>query len=328
MEILITGGTGSLGLTLTSRLIESGHSVRILSRNPLKQLRFSHLFPGVKLFLSDICDFNTLCRAADGCDAVVHAAALKHVSEGQRAPVEYVRVNVSGTLSVACAVVEMKVPQALLISTDKAVEPINLYGKTKAVAEDLWLAHRRDYSPQFGVLRYGNVIDSEGSVLLVWAERAMRGQPLVVRLPEPTRYLFTSETASRLAHDLITGQFLPPIAIPSDLRSFSLTDLAAAIQDPEKWIEAPLMPGEKRHESLVARDEMAVEFVNGDFFQIKKDLDWGEGMRRSSSEDARRVSAEEVLKEAIGAMQWRSSRKLAQTGEYLNFLSGRITASP
>ena len=268
MKILVTGGTGSLGTALVPRLIENGNNVTVLSRDPHKQHALRLIAPRANFILGDVADMRTAMKATKGIEVVVHAAALKHVDIGELSPEEYTRVNVLGSINIAEACRENGVRQAILISSDKAVEPINLYGKTKAIAEDVFT------NSGFNALRYGNVVSSRGSFLNV-SEKALEDKrKIVVRSPSPTRFLLNMNAAIDLIYAVQEGLTNHSISrgsvcIPSHMSAFSIMDVALMFFRDEEIELKPLLPGEKRHEILLANSE-SVDFVHGAVAQISK----------------------------------------------------------
>lgn len=249
--------------------------------------------------MTDICEYDKVMMACKGQDALVHAAALKIVSVGERAPWEYLRVNVIGTETVIRAWGETHASdenffaRALFISSDKAVEALNLYGRCKAVASNLWRASRGC------VLRYGNVVSSRGTFLHKWREAVERGEAITVREPEPTRFFLTMPAAIALVEDALRLAPDNPgsLFVPRNLRAFSVWDVARETGAMLSY--EPLLPGEKQHEILLASGERAEPMD-----RLLARVEAGYGFDRSGycSETAPRMSGREVL-EAVG---WKS----------------------
>lgn len=262
---LITGITGSFGQAMTRYLLQHTRAtIRGLSRDELKQAQMRETFADdlgrLTLMLGDVRDRDRLQLALRGVDCVFHAAALKHVPLGERDPAEFIRTNIQGTEHVIRACIDQHVQQAILLSTDKAVAPINLYGCTKAVAERLWL-RANGYAPHgtaFAALRYGNVTGSRGSVFGVWARALAEGRPLPLTDPAMTRFWITLDEAVQFAAFAAAqaprGWLLVPV-----LPAYTLPDLAHAVTGDA----APAMqtlgirPGEKLHEALMTAQEGA-----------------------------------------------------------------------
>lgn len=248
MRILITGGTGSLGRVLTKHFYDQGHEVVVYSRDPHKQLLLKRELgenaSSVSFVLGDVCDWEKVLYACENTDYVVHSAALKHVNLGEQHVEEYIRVNVNGTLSVAKACYQAGVRGALMISTDKSVSPINLYGKTKAVAEDIFLSFG------YSALRYGNVVSSDGSIFKEWYLNTPKR--VVLRAPLPTRFFLTMEKAISLVDDAmsVSGN---DVYIPLGLSAVDVISVVMALGI--DYDTEPLLPGEKQHEALLSKHE-------------------------------------------------------------------------
>ena len=255
-NVLITGGTGSLGSQLIPAFLAEGYFVSIVSRDPHKQAIQQAKYPDVRYILADIRDRETMLRACEIQDIVVHAAALKRIERGDTDTREYHSVNVGGTLNVAEACRITGVEKAVFIGSDKLVESVNLYGMTKAIGEKIWLAENTPYrATQFSALRYGNVVESNGSVYHIWQRRIEQGLPIVVRTPEPTRFFLSLDNA--VSYVLFTIKHMQggEIFVPASVKAFSLWELARAMQPQAEWQYAPLLPTEKQHEILVAHTE-------------------------------------------------------------------------
>lgn len=262
--VLITGVTGSFGQAMLRRLLATTEwTIRGLSRSELLQhtLRAS-LTPEeasrVRLFLGDVRDLPRLRLAFAGVQTVFHAAALKHVPAGEYDPSEFVATNILGTQNVITACVEHQVARAVLLSTDKSVAPVNLYGTTKATAERLWI-RANSYSPEasgtaFMAVRYGNVTKSRGSVLDVWERQRAGGQPLTLTDPAMTRFWITLDDAVTLALWTATAGERGYLYVPK-LPAYKVRDLAEACYPGVPQAVTGIRPGEKLHEELLARGE-------------------------------------------------------------------------
>lgn len=310
MKILITGGTGSLGSALVKKWYNEGHTLTVTS-NELHQLAkmekqfpvFSkRKFPNIIFKIADICDYDQMAYLCKGQDLLIHAAALKHVGLGERNIDEYIRVNINGTLTIARAwanthgepsPVDALRPQsprrAILISSDKAVAPLNHYGGTKFMAEKLFLN-------QFGytVLRYGNVCDSQGSFWHIWNNEIANFKPITVRLPEPTRFFLKLSDGIKLVEDTIIQQS-NGLFVPYAFSSISIAEVADKMS--KSIIRTDLGLGEKQHEILLAEDEFAVRVSDN----LGKVVNRGYkdeilDRRLFSSETADRISASAFIK--------------------------------
>ncbi len=290
-RILITGGTGSLGVNLVEFFTGKDWDVSVLSRDGQKQEDLRKKYPMVHFYLSDICAYDKVFEAVDGNDYVVHAAAQKVVSAGERSTEEFIRTNIVGSETVARACNNAHVPIALLVSSDKACSPLNLYGRTKAVAEDIF----NNYG--YSALRYGNVISSRGSFLNHWKDLVSRGEQITIRYPYPTRFILPMQRAVSLVDDALKLSVRDgEIFIPHSLKAFSVHDVAKLISSDREILQEKLLPGEKRHEILLADGEQG-DVVSNFLCEIRKG--YGGTLRQSdfSSNTAQRLKPLEVLKE-------------------------------
>lgn len=260
--ILITGGTGSFGKRCCLELLKNGSPAKIiiLSRDELKQhdMATSPEFSGDKIryFIGDVRDKDRLARAMTDVDYVIHAAALKQVPAAEYNPHEFIKTNINGAMNVVDAAIATGVKKVIALSTDKAVNPINLYGATKLCSDKVFIS-ANNYSgkkgTRFSVVRYGNVIGSRGSVIPLFLKQRGEGT-LTITKPEMTRFVITLGAgvafALRSLEDMVGGEiFIPKIP------SCSLGDLAKAVAPDAKIKVIGLRPGEKLHEAMVPEDE-------------------------------------------------------------------------
>lgn len=259
-SILITGGTGSLGNALVEVLDGLAEVSRIVvySRDEWKQAQMAERFPPfgkVRYMLGDVRDPERLRQAMVGIDTVIHAAALKRVDSTSYNPTEIVKTNVVGTMNVIDAAAG-KADRVLAISSDKAVEPTNIYGASKMMAEHFAVNSNSFCYPQktmVSVARYGNVLGSRGSLVHVFKKALAENQPLPVTDPNCTRFSITLKNAAYFVLSSIHTMRGGEIFIPK-LKSVRLSDFAAAMSD--KWEVVGLRPGgEKLHETLVSKGE-------------------------------------------------------------------------
>jgi UDP-N-acetylglucosamine 4,6-dehydratase len=292
-----------LGSVLAQTLSKQGHDISILSRDPHKQLALKPLLPKTtRYFLADICNHDAVREACRGQDVVVHAAAVKHVPVGEQFPCEFVRVNIDGTRVVANACREEGVGKALLISSDKSPNAENLYGATKRCAESIWLASDTNHH-HFAALRYGNVVNSRGSVWHVWRDKVAQGLPIQVREPEPTRFILTVDEAIGLVQSALTAMSSHHkcIFVPSNVPAFSLWDLAREVQpDGNYWQVTHLEQGEKQHEVMLSGGEYATRVNNllwrtCEYYRMST-----EDRKQFCSETAWRLSGKDVVKKLDG----------------------------
>src|SRR3990170_7333898 len=248
-KILITGGTGSLGSQLTQFYVNRGADVTVFSRDPHKQIALKEKVPNARYVLGDICDFGGLRDVIEGQDVVIHTAALKQVHVGEKQVNEFIRININGSMNVAAACKDASVPFALLISTDKAVEALNLYGRTKAVAESIFTSYG------YSVVRYGNVVtESRGNFIEIWKKQFISSGKITLRVPDPTRFFLTMDNAIDLVLDAIRVASMGHVFIPYSLSSFNISSIAEALNINNYEYE-PLISGEKQHEVLLSQHE-------------------------------------------------------------------------
>jgi len=261
--ILITGGTGSFGRKFTQRILRNykPKKVIIFSRDEFKQYEMSEVFPTdkypIRYFLGDIRDAARLNRAFEGVNTVVHAAALKQVPALEYNPMEAVKTNVLGADNIVEAAIDQGVEKVVALSTDKASNPINLYGATKLAAEKVFVA-ANGYAAgrvKFCVVRYGNVMGSRGSVIPFFTSLKQRGiKEFPITDERMTRFWITLQGSVDLVMKALEygvgGECFVPI-IPS----MKITDLAKAIDPEAKFKIIGIRPGEKLHESLISEDE-------------------------------------------------------------------------
>lgn len=250
-KILITGGTGSLGNALIPKLSEY-NKIIVFSRDEYKQhimaQKFSSL-PNIRFLIGDVRDLDRLKQAMRGVDIVVHAAALKHIPTAEYNPTEAIKTNIDGTRNVVDACIECEVKRAVFTSTDKAVAPINLYGSTKLTGEKLWLAANSYCKTAFRVVRYGNVLNSRGSVIELFMKLKEKGiREFPITDVNMTRFWITLDEAACLVVQAIINDS-PYIHIP-DIPSMKITDVARAIDPDCTFKEIGIREGEKLHESL------------------------------------------------------------------------------
>jgi len=262
--ILITGGTGSFGKRCCRELLQAASPAKVIvfSRDEHKQSEmaehpdFRSSERALRFFLGDVRDKERLQRAMTGVDYVVHAAALKQVPAAEYNPHEFIKTNINGAMNVVDAALAANVKRVVALSTDKAVNPINLYGATKLCSDKIFIA-ANSYSGQrgcrFSVARYGNVLGSRGSVVPLFIKQRENGK-LTITKPEMTRFLISIGEGVAFAlkglRDMQGGEIFVP-----KLPSFSLADLAEAVAPGCETQVMGLRPGEKLHEVLIPSDE-------------------------------------------------------------------------
>jgi len=281
--ILVTGGTGSFGSACVRRLL-AGHDpakVIVFSRDEWKQseldARLGH-DERLRCFLGDVRDRDRLQRAFAGVDVVVHAAALKQVPTLEYNPFEAVKTNIYGAQNVFDAAIDNGVERVVALSTDKASSPINLYGATKLVSDKLFVdanAYSARGETSFAVVRYGNVVNSRGSVIPLFRRLAADGV-LPLTDERMTRFLITVEESV----DFVLGRLLDmcggELFVPK-LPSVRIRDLAAAIAPEAEIRVVGIRPGEKLHEELVSTDDARRTRDARDFYVLEPESEWWHG---------------------------------------------------
>jgi UDP-glucose 4-epimerase len=278
--LLITGGTGSFGNTVLKRFLATDvKEIRVFSRDEKKQedMRIELGNDKVKFYIGDVRSYESLTQAMVGVDYVFHAAALKQVPSCEFYPMEAVRTNVLGTENVLNAAIASGVKRVVVLSTDKAVYPINAMGISKAMAEKLMVARSRmipDSGPVICATRYGNVMASRGSVIPLFVNQLRAGQPLTLTDPKMTRFLMSLEDSVDLVLHAFEHAQQGDIFIQKSPAS-TVADLAQALQE-LFGRQAPVniigtRHGEKLYESLISREEMAKAEDMGRYYRIPAD---------------------------------------------------------
>ena len=278
--LLITGGTGSFGNTVLTRLLDSELAeIRVFSRDEKKQedMRLKHNSDKLKFYIGDVREYDSVHDALHGVDFVFHAAALKQVPSCEFYPMEAVRTNVLGAENVMRAAIAQSVSRCVLLSTDKAVYPINAMGISKALMEKLMVAKSRLCDPNKTVLcatRYGNVMASRGSVIPLFLEQLQQGKPLTVTDPNMTRFLMSLEESVDLVLYAF-GHAKPGDIFVQKAPASTVGDLAQAMvslfANKSEVKVIGTRHGEKLYESLVSREEMARAEDLGDYYRIPAD---------------------------------------------------------
>ncbi|MBU1121686.1 MAG: UDP-N-acetylglucosamine 4,6-dehydratase (inverting) [Candidatus Omnitrophica bacterium] len=275
-RVLITGGTGSFGKKFTDVLFKKykPKKVIILSRDEYKQYQMAKSFPPTKYpiryFLGDIRDKNRLYRAFEEADYVIHAAALKQVPALEYNPGEAVKTNIEGAANIVDAAIDVGVKKVIALSTDKAVNPINLYGATKLVAEKIFIAANAYAGARvkFSVVRYGNVIGSRGSVIPFFLNLKKQGiKEFPLTDERMTRFWITLEQGIDLVLKALGDSMGGEIFIPR-IPSMRIVDLAKAIDPLCEFKTVGIRAGEKIHETLVSEDEARKAKIFNDAYII------------------------------------------------------------
>ena len=318
--LLITGGTGSFGKKCTQIILESYQPKKLIifSRDELKQFEMSQRwsmkkYPCIRYFIGDVRDRVRLIRAFLDVDYVIHAAALKQVPAAEYNPAEAIKTNILGAMNVIDAALQNNVKRVIALSTDKACNPINLYGATKLCADKLFLAGNvyrgMKRETTFNVVRYGNVLGSRGSVVPFFKERSKTGV-LPITDPQMTRYWITLDQAVHFVLQVLELNAKGAVFVPK-IPSMKITDLATAIAPECKQEIVGIRPGEKIHETLVGEDEgrNAIEFkdcfvVRHDHLEIDTSIlgnggkPCGEGFKYTSDNNPQKLTVSQ-LKEIL-----------------------------
>jgi UDP-N-acetylglucosamine 4,6-dehydratase len=293
-SILITGGTGSFGKKAVELILKSYKPKRLIvfSRDELKQFEMSQTFsitdyPCMRYFIGDVRDVERLHRAFQGVDYVIHAAALKQVPAAEYNPFEAIKTNILGAQNVINVAIDQGVSRVIALSTDKAANPINLYGATKLCSDKLFIAGNayvgRD-ATTFSVVRYGNVAGSRGSVIPFFLKQKETGV-LPITDPRMTRFWITLRQGAEfvlwaLEHMCGGELFVPKIP------SMNIMDLARALAPECETKIVGIRPGEKIHELMIPQDESRKTLEFDSFFVIQPDFQywsrrcsWGDGSK-------------------------------------------------
>ena len=276
-SILITGGTGSLGKALTKRIFNTNPNVKrlvIFSRDEQKQFLMAQdypveKFPAIRFFIGDVRDRERLIRAMDGIDYVIHAAAMKHVHLAEYNPSECVKTNVNGAENVIHACLETNVKRVVALSTDKACAPINLYGATKLTSDKLFVAAngiKGNRDIRFSVVRYGNVMGSNGSVIPFFIKKRAEGFLPITDL-NMTRFNISLSGGVDMVLHALEHAWGGEIFVPK-IPSYKITDVAKAIAPNIEHREVGIRPGEKLHEAMITSSDSYNTYDLGKYYTI------------------------------------------------------------
>jgi UDP-N-acetylglucosamine 4,6-dehydratase/5-epimerase len=317
MTVLITGGTGSFGRKFCEIVLKNHRPKKLIifSRDELKQYEMAKVFnrPEIRYFIGDVRDRNRLQRAFHGVNVIVHAAALKQVPAAEYNPIEAIHTNIIGAENVINAAIDAHVEKVIALSTDKAANPINLYGATKLCADKLFVAgnaYSSSAGTHFSVVRYGNVVGSRGSVIPFFMECKKNGvMPITdermtrfwITLPQGVEFVFK-------CLDIMNGSeiFIPKIP------SMKVVDLARAIGPECKMQIVGIRPGEKIHETLVPHDEARNTLEREDMYIIRPQYPWQE--KREPSKGERPVSEDFVYSSDNNTMRLNADQLKAMIG--------------
>lgn len=273
-SILITGGTGSFGNTFVPMTLAKYNPKRLViySRDEMKQWEMAQRFEGdsrVRFFIGDVRDKDRIARALDGIDYVVHAAATKIVPTAEYNPFECVKTNINGAMNLIDACIDRGVKRVVALSTDKASNPINLYGATKLASDKLFIAgnaYAGTHNSRFAVVRYGNVMGSRGSVIPFFMSLAHTGM-LPITDTRMTRFMITLEQGVELvwhAFDDMQGGEIYVKKIPS----MTIMDIAKAVAPEAKHKIIGIRPGEKIHEQMIGLEDALYTYEYETYYKI------------------------------------------------------------
>ena len=275
--VLLTGGTGSFGRKFVEIVLKeyAPKKLIVFSRDELKQHEMAQVFnpasyPCMRYFIGDVRDRDRLYRALDGVEIVVHAAALKQVPAAEYNPMEAVKTNIMGAANVIDAAIDRQVARVVALSTDKAANPINLYGATKLCSDKLFVsanAYSGSHQTRFSVVRYGNVVGSRGSVIPMFLKMRDQGV-LKITDARMTRFWITLEHGVRFVLAALANMHGGEIFVPK-IPSMNIMDLAAAIAPGCRTELIGIRPGEKLHEIMVPSDEAANTVEHDDHYVIQ-----------------------------------------------------------
>ena len=277
--ILITGGAGSLGKVLCKKLHHVGAKVIAFSRDECKHFLLKESIPSIKTVIGDVRDFekiNQTC-AFYKPDYIIHAAALKRINDMEMSPDECVKTNIEGSQNVARSALYNNVKKCILISTDKACEPVNVYGSSKFIAERIFTNfdfHNDNYNTIFSSVRYGNVIASRGSFIPLFMDKIRDKETIRVTSEKMTRFLFTLKDASSAVLNALIHSAGGEVFVPQ-INSYTLPLCISALEkilgEKAKTIVSGLRPGEKLHEDMLSITELPFTYKvpDADLLQIR-----------------------------------------------------------
>ena len=276
--VLVTGGTGSFGKKFIRILLDEYQPAKVIvfSRDELKQHEmrqagFNH--PNLRFFIGDVRDQQRLRRAFNGVDIVIHAAALKQVPACEYNPMEAIKTNILGSSNVIDAALDAGVKKVLALSTDKAVNPINLYGATKLAAEKLFVqsnAYAGGTATRFSCVRYGNVVGSRGSVVPVFLKQRASGT-VTITDDRMTRFWISLEQGVRFVIRCVEQMEGGEVFVPK-IPSMKVIDLARAVAPDAQINIVGIRPGEKLHEVLIPEDEARTTLELDDMYAVQPEL--------------------------------------------------------
>lgn len=273
-SILITGGTGSFGKTFVPMTLKKYNpsNLIIYSRDEMKQWEMAQMFEGdprVRFVIGDVRDKNRLARSLDGVDFVVHAAATKIVPTAEYNPFECIKTNIDGAMNLIDACIDRGIKRVVALSTDKASNPINLYGATKLASDKLFVAansNAKTHQSIFSVVRYGNVMGSRGSVIPFFTSMAEKGE-LPITDTRMTRFMITLEQGVELVWRAFDDMYGGEIYVKK-IPSMTILDIAEAVAPGAKHKIIGIRPGEKLHEQMIGLEDAPHTFEYDSYYKI------------------------------------------------------------
>jgi UDP-N-acetylglucosamine 4,6-dehydratase len=319
-SILITGGTGSFGKAFVKRIIKEYPNVKrlvIYSRDEQKQFQMAQEYPAaeypmIRFFIGDVRDYDRLKTALKGIDTVVHAAAMKHVPIAEYNPMECIKTNIIGAENLINACLETDVKNVVALSTDKAAAPINLYGATKLASDKLFIAANNIKGAKdikFSVVRYGNVMGSNGSVIPFFMQKRKSGV-LPITDPHMTRFNISLDEGVDMVLYALEHAWGGELFVPK-IPSYRITDVAMAIGPDCEHRIVGIRPGEKIHEEMITTSDSFTTYDLGNYYTILpqvprwklgdfldhyKPIAVAPGFNYNSGENSEWLSVEEIRK--------------------------------
>jgi len=317
-KILITGGTGSLGIALTKKLVETNvQQIRIFSRNESKQISMKEEVDDKRLrfLIGDVRDKPRLTRAMEDIDIVIHSAALKHVPIIEYNPFEAIKTNVIGSQNVIDCCIDENVETAICVSTDKSVSPLNTYGATKLLMEKLFTSANNFINPnnktEFSAVRYGNVLGSSNSVIPKFIKQIDEGKKITITDSSMTRFNITMDQAVNFIIDCVQNAKPSEVYIPK-MEAYSVSSIVKAFENlyPNTKVQT-IGPrtGEKFHEVLISQEESRYAWDIGNKYMISTDSVTDEEIKNSYNgkitklQDHKEYSSENVEKIPVDEIQ-------------------------
>ena len=276
-SLLITGGTGSLGKALTKHILTKWPDIKklvIFSRDEQKQFQMAQEYPAnldpqIRFFIGDVRDYERLKRAFKGIDYIIHTAAMKHVPIAEYNPMECVKTNINGAENIINAALDTNVENVVALSTDKAAAPINLYGATKLASDKLFIAANNitgEKQIKFSVVRYGNVMGSNGSVIPYFLKKRTEGI-LPITVETMTRFNISLQGGVDMVLHALENAWGGEIFVPK-IPSYRIMDIAMAIGPDCEYKVIGIRPGEKIHEEMITESDSYFTYDLGKYYAI------------------------------------------------------------